>query len=186
MHTCHPILQRQELRPSEVDSLRPHRPKAVGRPLNSAGSCPQEPLELFEGVGRLLPAIRKLHTWCVPIPEVTSGPVTVGPCRTGLPYHLVLIVQPRDLLGRGVGGGWGQGRWKAVVCSIPSLSGSSVGEGGHSSVNLGTSPGAEPHHHHPGMGTTAYKGYPDSLHNPAGVGDTLRLWSHQHSLTTWV
>lgn len=53
-------------------------------------------------------------------------------------------------------------------------------------MNLGTSPGAEPQHHHPGMGTTACKGDPDSLLNPAAVGDTLRLWSRQHSLTTWV
>lgn len=56
-----------------------------------------------------------------------------------------------------------------MVCDIPSLSGSSVGEGGHSSVSLGRSPGAELQQHCPGMGTTAYKGDPDSL----------------HSLTTW-
>lgn len=72
-----------------------------------------------------------------------------------------------------------------MVCNIPSLSGSSVGEGGHISVSLGPSPGTELQHHCPDMGTTAYKGDPDSLHNPAGVGDTLRLWSRQHSLTTW-
>lgn len=56
-----------------------------------------------------------------------------------------------------------------MVCDIPSLSGSSVGEGGHSSVSLGPSPGAELQQHCPGMGTTVYKGDPDSL----------------HSLTTW-
>lgn len=44
----------------DLNSPRPHRPKAVGQSLNSAGSCPQEPLELSQGVGRLLPAIRKL------------------------------------------------------------------------------------------------------------------------------
>lgn len=42
-------------------------------------------------------------------------------------------------------------------------------------MSLGPSPGTELQHHCPGMGTTAYKGDPDSLHNPAGVGDTLRL-----------
>lgn len=50
---------------------------------------------------------------CVPIPEVTSGPVTVGPCRTGLPFHLVLIIRPRDLLITGPGGWVGAGEMQS-------------------------------------------------------------------------
>lgn len=109
-----PGLQRQERRSWTLNSPRPQA-EGSGPVIEQCWLLPlRSSLELSQGVGRLLPAIRKLCACVCPYQEVTSGPVTVGPCRTGLPFHLVLIIPASGPAHYWApGGGWGAGEMQS-------------------------------------------------------------------------